>query len=41
MGLAGTGIKSLTILLVAAIVIMAGFRPAMRTPADGIGDRRD
>ena len=31
MGLAGTGIKSLTILLVAAIVIMAGFRPVMRT----------
>jgi flagellar M-ring protein FliF len=31
MSLAGTGIKSLTILLVAAIVVMAGFRPAMRT----------
>ncbi|MFA5957162.1 flagellar basal-body MS-ring/collar protein FliF [Hyphomicrobium sp.] len=31
MGLAGTGIRSLTILLVAAIVIMAGFRPVMRT----------
>lgn len=31
MGLAGTGIKSLTILLVAAIVVMAGFRPVMRT----------
>jgi flagellar M-ring protein FliF len=30
MGLAGTGIRSLTILLVAAIVIMAGFRPVMR-----------
>ncbi len=30
-GLAGTGIKSLTILLVAAIVVMAGFRPVMRT----------
>ncbi len=31
MSLAGTGIKSLTILLLAAIVIMAGFRPVMRT----------
>lgn len=31
MGLAGTGIRSLTILLVAAIVVMAGFRPVMRT----------
>jgi flagellar M-ring protein FliF len=31
MALAGTGIKSLTILLVAAIVVLAGFRPAMRT----------
>jgi flagellar M-ring protein FliF len=31
MTLAGTGIKSLTILLVAAIVVMAGFRPVMRT----------
>lgn len=31
MGLAGTGIRSLTILLVAAIVVMAGFRPLMRT----------
>ena len=31
MSLAGTGIKSLTILLVVAIVIMAGFRPVMRT----------
>ncbi len=30
MNLAGTGIKSITILLLAAIVIMAGFRPAMR-----------
>jgi flagellar M-ring protein FliF len=30
MGLAGTGIRSLTILLVAAIVVMAGFRPVMR-----------
>ncbi len=30
-GLAGTGIKSLTILLLAAIVVMAGFRPVMRT----------
>ncbi len=30
LGLAGTGIRSLTILLVAAIVVMAGFRPAMR-----------
>jgi len=30
MGLAGTGIRSLTILLVAAIVVMAGFRPMMR-----------
>jgi flagellar M-ring protein FliF len=30
MTLAGTGIKSVTILLLAAIVIMAGFRPAMR-----------
>ena len=30
MGLAGTGIKSLTILLVAAIVVFAGFKPAMR-----------
>jgi flagellar M-ring protein FliF len=30
LGLAGTGMKSLTILLVAAIVVMAGFRPAMR-----------
>jgi flagellar M-ring protein FliF len=28
--LAGTGIKSLTILLVAAIVVLAGFKPAMR-----------
>jgi flagellar M-ring protein FliF len=31
LGLAGTGIKSLTVLLVAAIVVMAGFRPVMRT----------
>jgi flagellar M-ring protein FliF len=31
LALAGTGIKSLTILLVAAIVVMAGFRPVMRT----------
>lgn len=31
MSLAGTGIKSLTILLLAAIVVMAGFRPVMRT----------
>lgn len=31
MSMAGTGIKSLTILLVAAIVVMAGFRPAMQT----------
>lgn len=30
MGLAATGMKSLTILLVAAIVVMAGFKPAMR-----------
>jgi flagellar M-ring protein FliF len=30
MSIAGTGIKSLTILLVAAIVVMAGFRPAMQ-----------
>jgi flagellar M-ring protein FliF len=30
MGLAGTGIKSLTILLVASIVVFAGFKPAMR-----------
>jgi flagellar M-ring protein FliF len=30
MNLASTGIKSLTILLLAAIVILAGFRPAMR-----------
>ena len=30
MSLASTGIKSLTILLLAAIVILAGFRPAMR-----------
>jgi flagellar M-ring protein FliF len=30
MSLAGTGIRSLTILLVAAIVVMAGFRPVMR-----------
>src|SRR4029079_6727589 len=30
MSLASTGIKSLTILLLAAIVVMAGFRPAMR-----------
>jgi len=29
-GLAGTGIKSLTILLVVTIVVMAGFKPAMR-----------
>jgi flagellar M-ring protein FliF len=36
--LAGTGIQSLTILLVAAIVIMAGFRPVMRMliPTDAI-----
>jgi flagellar M-ring protein FliF len=34
-GLAGTGIKSLTILLVAAIVVMAGFRPVMRTLLTG------
>ncbi len=31
MNLAGTGIKSLTILLIVAIVIMAGFRPVMRS----------
>jgi flagellar M-ring protein FliF len=31
MALAGTGIKSLTILLVAAIVVFAGFKPVMRT----------
>jgi flagellar M-ring protein FliF len=31
MALAGTGIKSLTILLVAAIVVLAGFKPVMRT----------
>jgi flagellar M-ring protein FliF len=31
MSLAGTGIKSLTILLLAALVILAGFRPAMRS----------
>ena len=31
MSLAGAGIKSLTILLVAAIVVMAGFRPVVRT----------
>ena len=38
MGLAGTGIKSLTILLVAAIVVMAGFRPVMRTLlSNGVG----
>jgi flagellar M-ring protein FliF len=30
LALAGTGIKSLTILLVAAIVVMAGFKPVMR-----------
>jgi len=30
MDLAGTGIRSITILLLAAIVVMAGFRPAMR-----------
>lgn len=30
MALAGTGIKSLTILLVAAIVVLAGFKPVMR-----------
>jgi flagellar M-ring protein FliF len=35
MGLAGTGIRSLTILLVAAIVVMAGFRPVMRTLLSG------
>jgi flagellar M-ring protein FliF len=35
MSLAGAGIKSLTILLLAAIVIMAGFRPAMRTLLSG------
>ncbi|RUO98719.1 flagellar basal-body MS-ring/collar protein FliF [Hyphomicrobium sp.] len=35
LGLAGTGIKSLTILLVAAIVVMAGFRPVMRTLLSG------
>ncbi|MET1046558.1 MAG: flagellar basal-body MS-ring/collar protein FliF [Hyphomicrobium sp.] len=34
-GLAGTGMKSLTILLVAAIVVMAGFRPVMRTLLSG------
>lgn len=31
LGVAGTGIKSLTILLVAAIVVMAGFKPVMQT----------
>ena len=31
MSMAGTGIKSVTILLLTMIVIMAGFRPAMRT----------
>lgn len=35
MGVAGTGIKSLTILLVAAIVVMAGFRPAMQALLNG------
>lgn len=34
-GLAGTGIKSLTVLLVAAIAVMAGFRPVMRTLLSG------
>jgi len=34
-GLAGTGIKSLTILLVVAIAVMAGFRPIMRTLLSG------
>jgi len=37
MTLAGTAIKSITILLVVAIVIMAGFRPAMRTLLSGSG----
>ncbi|MFT3732433.1 MAG: flagellar basal-body MS-ring/collar protein FliF [Hyphomicrobium sp.] len=31
MSLAGTGMRSLTILLVVTIIIMAGFRPVMRT----------
>jgi len=35
MGLAGTGIKSLTILLVAAIVVLAGFKPVMRSLLTG------
>jgi len=35
MALAGTGIKSLTILLVAAIVVLAGFRPVMRSLLTG------
>ncbi|HVZ04388.1 flagellar basal-body MS-ring/collar protein FliF [Hyphomicrobium sp.] len=35
LALAGTSIKSLTILLVAAIVVMAGFRPVMRTLLNG------
>lgn len=34
-GLAGTGIKSLTVLLVVAIAVMAGFRPVMRTLLSG------
>jgi flagellar M-ring protein FliF len=37
MALAGTAIKSITILLVVAIVVMAGFRPAMRTLLSGSG----
>jgi len=37
MTLAGTAIKSITILLVVAIVVMAGFRPAMRTLLSGSG----
>jgi flagellar M-ring protein FliF len=36
-GLAGTGIKSLTVLLVVAIAVMAGFRPVMRTLLSGSG----